>query len=67
MSVVKIIEIKSSSPKSFDDAIKNGLAKTAKTVTNIKSAWIKEQEVDLKKDGAINEYRVLMKVSFLVE
>jgi hypothetical protein len=67
MSVIKIIEVKSSSPKSFEDAIKTGLDKTGKTVKNLKSAWIKEQEVDLKKDGTINEYRVLMKVSFLVE
>ena len=67
MSVVKIIEVKSSSPKSFEEAIQKGLSKTGKTVKNLQSAWIKEQEVDLKKDGTINEYRVLMKVTFLVE
>jgi len=67
MSVAKIIEVKASSPKSFEDAIKDGLARTSKTIKNIQSAWISEQEVILNKDGSFNEYRVLMKVTFLVE
>mgnify|MGYP001156520408 CR=1 FL=1 len=67
MSVAKIIEVKASSPISFEDAIKEGLARTGKTVKHITSAWIKEQEVNVDKDGKVNEYRVLMKVTFLVE
>lgn len=67
MAVAKIIEVKASSPKSFEDAIKEGLAKTGKTIKNLQSAWIKEQEVNLNQDGTINEYRVLMKITFMVE
>ena len=66
MSVAKVTEIKASSPKSFKDAIKEGLARTSKTIMNLQSAWISEQEVIVEKDGAIKEYRVLMKVTFVV-
>ena len=67
MSVAKIQEIKSSSTKSFDDAIKDGLAKASKTNDNLQGAWIGEQEVLVDSDGKVKEYRVLMKVTFLVK
>jgi flavin-binding protein dodecin len=67
MSVAKILEIKSSSVKSFDDAIKDGLAKASKTIDNLQGAWIGEQEVLVDSDGKVKEYRVLMKVTFLVK
>ncbi len=67
MSVAKILEIKSSSTKSFDDAIKDGLAKASKTIDNLQGAWIGEQEVLVDSDGKVKEYRVLMKVTFLVK
>jgi len=66
MSVAKITEIKASSTKSFDDAIKEGLMRTRKTIEHIQSAWISEQEVLLDEDGEIREYRVLMKITFIV-
>ena len=67
MSVAKILEIKSSSTKSFDDAIKDGLAKASKTIDNLQGAWIGEQEVLVDSDGKVKEYRVLMKITFLVK
>jgi dodecin len=66
MSVARITEIKSSSTISFDDAIKEGLKKTAMTIENIKSAWIGDQEVLVDGKGNITEYRVLLKVTFIV-
>ncbi len=66
MSVAKIVEISSASSKSFEDAIKKGIAKTAETVDNIEGAWIKEQKVVVK-NGAVKEYRVDMKVTFIVK
>lgn len=66
MSVARVTEIKSSSKKSFDDAIKTGLAKASKTIRDIKGAWIAEQEVVVDK-GKVTEYRVLMKVTFVVK
>jgi len=66
MSVARITEIKSSSKVSFDDALKQGLKKTAMTIENIKSAWVGEQEVLVDEKGNITEYRVLLKVTFIV-
>ena len=66
MSVAKITEIQSSSSKSFDDAIKAGIARADKTLRNLTGAWIKSQKVIIEK-GKITEYRVLMKVSFVLQ
>lgn len=66
MSVARITEIKASSTKSFNDALKIGLARAAKTLENVKSAWIADQEVLVDEQGNITEYRVLMKVTFIV-
>ncbi len=65
MTVARITEIKSSSKKSFDDALKQGIKRAAKTLENIKGAWIAEQECVVD-DGEIVEYRVLLKVTFVL-
>jgi len=67
MSVARVTEIKSSSSKSFDDAIKEGIKRASKTLDNIKSAWIQDQEVKVDDSGSIIEYRVLMKVTFVLK
>ena len=66
MSIARVTEIKSSSKKSFDDAIETGIARAAKTLKNVKSAWIENQEV-LVNDGKVKEYRVQMKVTFVLD
>jgi flavin-binding protein dodecin len=66
MSVAKVTEISSTSTKSFEDALQQGLARAHKTLRNIRSAWIKEQHVGIK-DGAITEYRVNMLVTFILD
>lgn len=65
MSVVKTIEIFGNSTKSFEDATNNAIKETAKTVKNIQSVWIKEQKALVTGD-TISEYRVDVKISFLV-
>jgi flavin-binding protein dodecin len=65
-SVAKVSEISARSDKSFEDAIKVGLARASKTLRNVTSAWIKEQRVDLK-DGKILGYQVNMMVTFVIE
>lgn len=65
MTIAKVIEISSESTKSFDDAIRAGMEKAAKTLDNIQSAWVKDQIV-LAEDGKINGYRVHMHVTFKV-
>ena len=66
MSVAKITEIQASSTKSFDDAIQAGLSRANKTLRNLTGAWIKSQKVVID-NGKISEYRVLMKVSFILQ
>lgn len=66
MSVARVTEIKSSSGKSFDDAIRSGLVRANKKLKNVKSAWIQNQEVLLDDTGKITEYRVQMKVTFIL-
>jgi flavin-binding protein dodecin len=66
MSVAKITEIQASSKKSFDDAMQAGIARANKTLRNLTGAWIKSQKVVID-DGKITEYRVLMKVSFILQ
>jgi flavin-binding protein dodecin len=66
MSVAKVAEITASSPKSHKDAIEKGIKRASKTLKNIKGAWINEQSVTVK-DGAVEEYRVNMKVTFVIE
>lgn len=65
MSVAKVIELSSTSERSFDDAIVQGLARASKTVENIRSAWIKEQRVDVA-NGKVKTYQVNMQVTFLL-
>ena len=67
MSVAKITEIKVSSPTSFDDAIQEGITRANKTLKNVKSAWIKDFEVTVDNDGKIAQYKVLMRVTFILE
>jgi len=67
MSIARVTEIKASSKKSFDDAIQSGVARAQKTLTKVKSAWIENQEVLIDDNGKITEYRVQMKVTFILE
>jgi dodecin len=66
MSVAKVIELTSTSPKSFEDAIQKGIARADKTLKNVEGAWIKEQKV-IVTDGKINGYRVDMLVTFVLD
>jgi flavin-binding protein dodecin len=67
MSIARVTEIKASSTVSFDDAIKAGVVRVSKTITNVRSAWIENQEVLIDDNGQITEYRVQMKVTFILE
>ena len=66
MSIVKVIEVICSSEKSIDDAIRNGVSEVSKTVHNIDSVYVKDIKVQVK-DGQINSYGVICKVSFRVD
>ena len=66
MSVAKVSEISSTSTKSFEDAIQQGLARASKTIRNIRSAWIKEHQVRCD-GGKVTEYQVNMMVTFVID
>jgi flavin-binding protein dodecin len=66
MSVAKVIEISAESNQSFEHAIREGLTTASKTVRNIKSAWVKEQQVKVD-NGKIASYRVDLKVTFVLD
>lgn len=66
MSVAKISEITATSDVSFEDAIKEGIKRAAKTLKNISGAWIQDQKVDIE-NNRIVRYRVNMKVTFVLE
>ena len=65
MSVARVTEISSTSPNSFEDAIKHGLERASKTIRNIQSAWINDQNVLFENDR-ISQYKV-MQVTFILD
>jgi flavin-binding protein dodecin len=67
MSIARVTEIKASSATSFDDAIKTGVMRATKTLRRVKSAWIESQEVLVDDKGRVTEYRVHMKVTFVLD
>jgi flavin-binding protein dodecin len=66
MSVAKVSEIIASSDKSFDDAVAKGVKRASKTLKNVTSAWVQDQQVVVQ-DGKITEYRVNLKVTFILK
>lgn len=66
MTVAKVSEITAQSTKSFEDAIQQGIARAGKTIRNIQSAWVNEQNVVVK-NGKVAEWRVNLRVTFLLD
>ena len=66
MSVAKITEITSSSKKSFEDAVENGVERANKTLKNVTSAWVADQSVSVE-DGKVSAYNVRLKITFILE
>lgn len=66
-SVARVTEISARSETSFEDAVKVGIERASKTLHNLRSAWIKEQEVTIGSDGQITGYEVIMKITFVLD
>ena len=66
MAVARVTEISSTSTTSFEDAIKSGLNRANETLRNVKSAWVKEQQVRVE-GGSISEYQVNLLVTFILD
>jgi len=67
MSVARVTEIIASSKESFEDATRKGLKRASKTLKNVRGAWIEGQKVECDSHGHIKEFRVILKVSFVLE
>ena len=66
MSVARVTEIISASQKSFEDALEKGVTRASKTLKNVEGVWVKDQKAVVR-DGKIVEYRVTMKITFVLE
>ena len=66
MSVAKVTEIIASSPKSFEDDVQKGIKRANKTLSNLRGAWIADQQVKVE-GGNVTEYRVTMRVTFVLK
>ena len=67
MSVARVTEIISSSKKGFDDAVEKGIKRASDTLDNVRGAWIDGQKVSVNEKGEISEYRVILKVTFVLK
>ena len=65
MSVARVTEIIASSPTSFEDALQRGVKRASETLKNVEGVWVKDQKVVVT-NGKISEYRVVMKVTFVL-
>ena len=66
MAVAKVTEITASSPKGFEDAIQAGITRASKTLQHIRGAWVKDMKVEVD-NGRVTEYRIRMKVTFVLK
>ena len=67
MSVARVTEIIASSKESFEDAVRQGLKRASKTLRNVKGAWVEGQKVSCDSQGNIQEFRVILKVTFVLK
>lgn len=66
MTIARVTEISSTSTKSFEDAVQQGVERASKTLRGVRSAWVKEQQVRIEK-GEISEYQVNLMVTFVLD
>ena len=66
MSIARVVELSATSEQSFEDAMRQGIARATRTLRNVKSAWIKEQEVEIS-EGKLVKFKVNMLVSFVLD
>lgn len=67
MSVARVTEIIASSKKSFEDATQKGVKRACETLHNVRGAWVDGQKVSVNEQGEISEYRVILKVTFVLK
>lgn len=66
MSVARVTELSCTSPQSFEDAVRQGMERAMKTLRGVRSAWVKEQRVNVGRDGSL-EFQANILVTFVLE
>jgi len=66
MPVAKVTELSCTSTEGFDDAVRQGIDRATKTLRGVKSAWVKEQRVNVGRDGSL-EFQANIMVTFILE
>ena len=66
MSIARITEISSTSTKSFEDAIQSGVKRATETLRNVRSAWVKEQQIKIEGNNIV-EYQVNLMITFVLD
>ena len=66
MSIARVVELTATSEESFEDAMRQGIARATQTLRNVRSAWIKEQEVSIE-DGEVVRFKVNMLITFVLD
>lgn len=66
MSVARVTELSCTSPQSFEDAIRQGIERANKTLRQVRSAWVKEQRINIGRDGSL-EFQVNLLLTFVLE
>jgi dodecin len=66
MSVAKVTELSCTSTESFEDAIRQGIDRASRTLRGVKSAWVKEQRVNVNSQGTM-EFQANILVTFILE
>ncbi|HEX2765597.1 MAG TPA: dodecin family protein [Candidatus Limnocylindria bacterium] len=66
MPVAKVTELSCTSSESFEDAIRQGIERAQKTLRGVRSAWVKEQRVNVGRDGGL-EFQANILVTFVLE
>lgn len=66
MSVAKVTELSCSSTESFEDAVRTGIERATRTLRGVTSAWVKEQRVNVGRDGGI-EFQANILITFVLE
>ena len=65
MTIARITEVISTSTISFDDAIKKGIERAARTLDNVDGAWVQDQKV-IVENGSISQFDVKLKITFVL-
>jgi len=49
------------------EAVRQGLKRASKTLKNVRGAWVEGHKVECDAQGHVKEFRVILKVTFVLE